>query len=170
MSSSGILIAWCHETWGRMNTFYSSPFSRSDGTARINARSAITSWKTVTYWLHLPVEPRISEGQECSIISQIPSKCHHSYHLHFLEIHLKKACLRFMNYFTEVCVCHIFCMHMPRNFFVKHFLTWPTIWWLESQFKLHVITSAESQKDAIADQRCSVENQKGAIAIDSVLR
>ena len=30
------------------------------------------------------------------------------------------------------------------------------------------ISSAESQKGAIADQRCSVENQKGAIAIDFV--
>ena len=32
------------------------------------------------------------------------------------------------------------------------------------------ILSAESQKGAIADQRCSVENQKGAIAIDFVQR
>ena len=31
-----------------------------------------------------------------------------------------------------------------------------------------LITSAESQKGDIADQRCSVENQKGAIAIDFV--
>ena len=30
------------------------------------------------------------------------------------------------------------------------------------------ITSAESQTGAIADQRCSVESQKGAIAIDFV--
>ena len=30
------------------------------------------------------------------------------------------------------------------------------------------ILSAESQKGAIADQRCSIENQKGAIAIDFV--
>ena len=30
------------------------------------------------------------------------------------------------------------------------------------------ISSAESQKGAIVDQRCSVENQKGAIAIDFV--
>ena len=30
------------------------------------------------------------------------------------------------------------------------------------------ISSAESQKGAIADQRCSIENQKGAIAIDFV--
>ena len=29
-------------------------------------------------------------------------------------------------------------------------------------------SSAESQKAAIADQRCSVENQKGAIDIDFV--
>ena len=29
-------------------------------------------------------------------------------------------------------------------------------------------SSAESQKGAIADQRCSVENKKGAIAIDFV--
>ena len=29
-------------------------------------------------------------------------------------------------------------------------------------------TSVESQKGVIADQRCSVENQKGAIAIDFV--
>ena len=28
------------------------------------------------------------------------------------------------------------------------------------------MSSAESQKGAIADQRCSVENQKGAIAIE----
>ena len=28
------------------------------------------------------------------------------------------------------------------------------------------ISSAESQKGAIADERCSIENQKGAIAID----
>ena len=32
------------------------------------------------------------------------------------------------------------------------------------------MSSAESQKGAIADQRCSVENQKGAIAIDFVQR
>ena len=31
------------------------------------------------------------------------------------------------------------------------------------------ISSAESQNGAIADQRCSIENQKGAIAIDFVL-
>ena len=30
------------------------------------------------------------------------------------------------------------------------------------------ISSAESQKGAIADQRCSIENQKGASAIDFV--
>ena len=30
------------------------------------------------------------------------------------------------------------------------------------------MSSAESQKGAIADQRCSVENQKDAIAIDFV--
>ena len=30
------------------------------------------------------------------------------------------------------------------------------------------ISSVESQKGVIADQRCSVENQKGAIAIDFV--
>ena len=30
------------------------------------------------------------------------------------------------------------------------------------------ISSAESQKGVIADQRCSIENQKGAIAIDFV--
>ena len=29
-------------------------------------------------------------------------------------------------------------------------------------------SSAESQKGTIADQRCSIENQKGAIAIDFV--
>ena len=34
----------------------------------------------------------------------------------------------------------------------------------------HVVHSAESQKGAIADQRCSVENQKGAIATDFVQR
>ena len=33
---------------------------------------------------------------------------------------------------------------------------------------LYMISSAESQKGAIADQRYSVENQKGAIAIDFV--
>ena len=32
------------------------------------------------------------------------------------------------------------------------------------------ISSAESQKGIIADQRCSIENQKGAIAIDFVQR
>ena len=31
-----------------------------------------------------------------------------------------------------------------------------------------IISSVESQKDVIAVQRCSVENQKGAIAIDFV--
>ena len=31
-----------------------------------------------------------------------------------------------------------------------------------------IMSSAESQKGAIADQRCSVENQKDAIAIDFV--
>ena len=30
------------------------------------------------------------------------------------------------------------------------------------------LSSAESQKGAIANQRCSVQNQKGAIAIDFV--
>ena len=30
------------------------------------------------------------------------------------------------------------------------------------------MSSAESQKGAIADQRCSIENQKGDIAIDFV--
>ena len=34
--------------------------------------------------------------------------------------------------------------------------------------KLVMISSAESQKGAIADQRCSVENQKGDIAINFV--
>ena len=33
---------------------------------------------------------------------------------------------------------------------------------------MHNISSVESQKGVIADQRCSVENQKGAIAIDFV--
>ena len=32
----------------------------------------------------------------------------------------------------------------------------------------YIISSAESQKGTIADQRCSIENQKGAIAIDFV--
>ena len=32
------------------------------------------------------------------------------------------------------------------------------------------ISSVESQKGVIADQRCSAENQKGAIAIDFVQR
>ena len=32
---------------------------------------------------------------------------------------------------------------------------------------LMVISSVESQKDVIATQRCSVENQKGAIAVQS---
>ena len=32
------------------------------------------------------------------------------------------------------------------------------------------ISSVESQKGIIADQRCSVENQKGAIDIDFVQR
>ena len=32
-------------------------------------------------------------------------------------------------------------------------------------FSIMIISSAESQKGAIADQRCSAENQKGAIAI-----
>ena len=32
------------------------------------------------------------------------------------------------------------------------------------------ISSVESKKGIIADQRCSVENQKGAIAIDFVQR
>ena len=31
-----------------------------------------------------------------------------------------------------------------------------------------IISSVESQKGIIADQRCSVENQKGAIVIDFV--
>ena len=35
---------------------------------------------------------------------------------------------------------------------------------------LALLSSAESQKGAIADQRCSIENQKGAIAIDFVQR
>ena len=30
------------------------------------------------------------------------------------------------------------------------------------------VSSAESQKGVIVDQRCSIENQKGAIAIDFV--
>ena len=34
----------------------------------------------------------------------------------------------------------------------------------------HNISSAENQKGVNADQRCSIENQKGAIAIDSVHR
>ena len=32
------------------------------------------------------------------------------------------------------------------------------------------MSSVESQKGAIADQRCSIENQKGTIAIDFVQR
>ena len=36
--------------------------------------------------------------------------------------------------------------------------------------KFKYISSVESQKGVIADQRCSVENQKGAIAIDFVQR
>ena len=71
--------------------------------------------------------------------------------------------------FHSILCFHIFCIYAYK-YFCKNFLTWPAIWWLESQFKLRVITSAESQKGAIADQRCSVENQKGAIAIDFVLR
>ena len=35
-------------------------------------------------------------------------------------------------------------------------------------FPFYLILSVESQKGVIADQRCSVENQKGAIAIDVV--
>ena len=34
---------------------------------------------------------------------------------------------------------------------------------------MHIL-SVESQKGVIAEQRCSVENQKGAIAIDFVRR
>ena len=30
------------------------------------------------------------------------------------------------------------------------------------------ISSVESQKDVIADQRCSIENQKGVIAVQSL--
>ena len=36
--------------------------------------------------------------------------------------------------------------------------------------RLYGISSVESQKGIIADQRCSVENQKGAIAIGFVQR
>ena len=35
---------------------------------------------------------------------------------------------------------------------------------------IKIISSVESQKGVIADQRCSVENQKGGVAIDFVQR
>ena len=38
---------------------------------------------------------------------------------------------------------------------------------IESKLPIY-ISSVESQKGVIADQRCSVENQKGAIAINFV--
>ena len=45
---------------------------------------------------------------------------------------------------------------------------WLEIFELSYSWLEEAISSAESQKDSIADQWYSVENQKGAIAIDSV--
>ena len=36
-----------------------------------------------------------------------------------------------------------------------------------AQWRLTIVTLVESQKGVIAAQRCSVENQKGAIAVQS---
>ena len=54
-----------------------------------------------------------------------------------------------------------------------HLDSWIQFSFLQVQFhckelKTGIISSAESQKGTIADQRCSVENQKGATAIDFV--
>ena len=58
------------------------------------------------------------------------------------------------------------CCNSTFRFSTEHLWIVIVPFWLSTD-KFY-ISSAESQKGAIADQRCFVENQKGAIAIDFV--